>query len=107
MFDSFHAEVKCPYCKAIKEQEFQVKVLDNSLDRWILGDLLLTAKTRKACKEYSKDEWLDIKEAVIWRASAFCDCKEDIEAEIIADIIIRDGKFAEIKNIRKLKVITS
>ena len=85
LFDSFHAEVKCPTCKKNVEVEFQTKALLRLLEHFHVGDRV-------------EFEQVIVKDGEITDALGSCPlCKTFLTAKII----IKDNCFAGITEVRK------
>lgn len=94
LFDSFYAIVNCPFCKKIKEFEFQTKELSCGMNEYKLENII-------------NQRWLVLKEAKIIGALASCEChpKKFEQNYFYADIIIKNGKFNSIEKIRKTEFL--
>jgi len=85
LFDSLHAEVKCPTCKKKVEVEFQTKALLRLLEHFHVGDRV-------------EFEWMTVKDGEITDALGSCpSCKTFLTAKII----IKDNRFARVTEVRK------
>jgi len=90
LFDSFIARIKCPYCGKEFEAEFQTKALACMLKEWRVGDKVKLGD-------------LEIKEGIVRNCLADHYCDGKTPRLILGDVVIRDGIFAGVVNIRKKK----
>ena len=88
LYDSFIAWIRCPYCGKGFEAEFQTKALECAQKIWEIGDKV----------ELSD---LEIKEGIIRNCVASHCCDGKTYRFIIGDIVIKDGVFVGVLNIRK------
>jgi len=92
LFDSFIAWIKCPYCGKGFDAEFQTKALGCLGERWEIGDKVEVPE-------------LEIKEGIVRNCIASHCCDGKTHRFILGDIVIKNGVFVGILNIRKEKSV--
>lgn len=122
-FDRFIVEAECPHCEDTVEFAFQTKALDQSMANYEKGDevrvsglsingVVEEARTGHKCGEPEKEEIEDLideinkgMESSDWeKVRMKAQSIEDAIPErnpVYADIIIEDGIYREVENIRK------
>lgn len=92
LFDTFYGKVKCPYCERVVELDFQTKALECLLHEYRRGDVIQSGGHLK------------IVDAEVDDALAVHDCCNNEHgpcAWITATVVIVDGRFTKVKNVRK------
>jgi len=87
--DIFVAEIRCPHCGEKFLAEFHAKLHD-SMMVFNVGDPV-----------FFEDSEIQIIEGKIKAVTMHYECKKAEIASVVADIVIKDGKFAGVENVRK------
>lgn len=87
LFDSFFIDVVCPICDRFHTMEFQTKALSCGMSEYEIGDEI-------------DDGLIEIERGIIKECLSTC----GEHHYVYCDVVIRDKKFAGIKDIRTKRI---